>query len=174
MKTSHVIIGLAAILAGAIWTLSLAGRDERVIRKSFREAVQALEKSGPESPLAAAGRADTVAGVFVSHPDISLIADDRIPWPIPPTGSRAEIRSAVFHARATVDRLTLRVDDLSLQIRPDRAHATLSGTVRARAAVRGETGEMYQEFESDWIRLAEGWRVSAVRAVDAIRRPAAE
>ncbi|MDZ4198253.1 MAG: hypothetical protein U1E27_03110, partial [Kiritimatiellia bacterium] len=61
MNKKLIWAAVVAILAGGIFTLRLSGRDERIIRKTFRQAVSSMEKDGAESPVTAALRADSIA-----------------------------------------------------------------------------------------------------------------
>ncbi len=159
--------GIVLIAAGLVLWRVLPQSDERMIRSALRQAVRAVEKKGPENPVAAARRADRAAAVFAPEPDeagYGLGAG----WT-----HRSQVRAGLFRARAAVDRLSIRLSDVSVEVDPDGEQALLRGTARVSATGTGDLGSGREigEFESYWIRTEEGWRLARIRPVEAIRRP---
>ncbi len=157
---------LLALVAWAAWRMA-AQSDERIIRRTLRDAVQALEKNGPENPITAARRADRAAQIFVENPVFSgrgLNARWR---------SRTELRSGIFHARASVEQLSINLHDISISMEPSGDRAELNGTARIRGAgIDGSgRGQEFVEFATEWIKTPDGWRLAVLRRVEAIRHP---
>ncbi len=167
MKRYLLIGGMAlALIAVAAWRMS-ARSDERMIRRTLRDAVQALEKQGPENPVTAARRANRAARIFVETPVLSgrgLNARWR---------SRAELRSGIFHARAAAEQLSISLRDISITMDPSGERAELTGTARIRGERIGgsDRGREFVEFSSEWIKTPDNWRLKILRRVEAIRHP---
>ncbi len=158
------LIALAA-LGVAAWLL-LSQNDERIIRRALREAALALEKDGPENPIAAARRAERVAEILTANPAIAGFGMDAR-W-----NSRSEARSAIFHARAAAQRISVSLHDLSVTVDPSREQAIMTGTadVRGIAAQDRSAGREFVEFEAEWTKTPDGWRLAVLRRIEAVRR----
>jgi hypothetical protein len=164
LKARWIGAGLAA-LAALIWVVSLSGGDERALRKALRNITQDLEKEGPEKLWTAERRADRIARRFTEDPDVQSSLSGLS------FESRTDLRAMVFRARATAERIRARVDDVEIRVDPGRKTATLTGTARVTLTGSGETGDLFQEFETGWVREEDGWLIATVRMREAIRRP---
>ncbi len=162
----NVLWGVVALTAVVVVALFLLMRnDERRIRRAFREAVQVLEKDGPENPIVAARRAERATEILTDDPSIELFEmHGRFT-------SRSEARSSVFHARASAEQLSVRLHDVSVAVDDSRQQAVLTGTavVRGRSVHDRSGGREVVEFATEWIKTTDGWRMAVVRGVEAIR-----
>lgn len=168
MKRSWLIWVIGFGLVGVLAWRMLPRNDERAIRRNLRDAVQALEKDGPENPIAAARRAERAADIFVPNPIIEGRGLDAR-W-----RSRTELRSGIFQVRAAAERLSISLHDISVKIETSGEQAVLSGTARVRGAGthgRGSLEQEFVEFTTEWVKTPDGWRLAVLRRVDAIRNP---
>ena len=152
----------AAAAAAALWWL-LAPSDEQRIRREFDALVANAEKSGPESPLAAVGKAAEIADRFVEEPELQV---DVLPGS---TSTRAAVQSSVFQVRAMADSISIRVYDRTLQLAPDRRSARMRLSVRATGRAGGDSDHVIREFELGWVKAGGRWRIQSARTVEAIR-----
>lgn len=167
MKRSILWVGVGLVLvAWVAWRLAPRS-DERIIRRTLRDAVQALEKKGPENPVVAARRAERAAQIFVETPVFAGRGLDAR-W-----RSRTELRSGIFHARASAKRLSISLHDLSFSMDASGERAVLTGTARIRGeGIDGSgRGREFMEFATEWVKTPDGWRMEVLRRVEGIRPP---
>ena len=161
-KLIGVLVGVVAAGA-ALWWL-LAPGDEQRIQRELDALVANVEKSGPESPLAAVGKATEVADRFVEEPDLQV---DVLPGSAP---TREAVQSSVFQIRAMADSISLHLYDRALELAPDRRSAHMRLSVRATGRAGGDSDRVIREFELRWIKADGRWRIQSARTVEAIRR----
>lgn len=162
MQRMAMVLGLlvAAVAIGWwMWPVS----PERLILREFGTLVQDVTKPGPEGPVASAARAKEASERFVERPEIEF---DRLPGAVE---TRADLAAVVFHARAAFDSLAIATYDERVEIGPGGTSAVMRLSARATAVRAGDREADAREFELRWVRTAEGWRIAAARAVEAIR-----
>ena len=132
-------------------------RPEARLRRQIRRLAARMEKAGPESALAAAGRAREISDHFTQEPRLDIPMLPHVPH------RRSELTTGVFQARAMVESLRIRIHDLRVDLTGDgtEARMTLSATVTARMG--GDAERASRAFEIDWKLEGDGWRIAAVR-----------
>jgi hypothetical protein len=155
------ILLVAAAAAGAVWLLR--PNDRRAIEKRTRELAGRMEKRGPEGALAAAAAARGMADYFTLDARFSA---DFLPYS---AEGRDELVSAVFQVRTALDSLEIDLHGMETDVDGDRASMNLAA--RASARGRGQRDSLWREFDVEWVRTGEGWKISEARAVEPIRRP---
>ncbi len=159
-RTVGVLLVMIAVLAVRHYR-----QDHMQIRRGFDRMVELARKRGPESPIAAAARAERFSG---------WLADKVTVQDVPYAGTlagRNDVRAAFFQWRALADSIRLEVYDREVDVAPDHLSARLRATVIAEASGRLAGDELVREFEVDWRKIEGKWRVAAVRSVEAIRLP---
>ncbi len=150
----------AAVLVG--WLVS--DSDEARIRKGMARVMAAIEKTGPETPVAAVRRAGEAADEFMESCEVRI---DRAE--LGPVASRNELRQTVFRLRGMLDELRVSLHDESVELDPDGAAASQHFTARARARHQEATEEVVKEIAVLWQRTPDGWRIRSVGTIEAIR-----
>ncbi len=169
MVNRRTVMGAFILAAGAaavVWVLVwvLVPSDESRIRTAMADLVSAVEKTGPESPVASARRAERAAGWFLADCEVRI---DRAG--VGAVASRTELRQAVFQIRSALDDLRITLHDEAITVSPDRGTATLRFTARAAATHRALPESAVQEVETRWRRTPDGWRIQSVATVEGIR-----
>ncbi len=163
-RTLAIVLAAVALAAAvAVGVLARRDRDEARLRRELRNLAALVEKRGPESALAAARRARDVAALFAREARIDLPEAPFAP------GDRSDLAAAVFHARASVDRLSIRIHDIAVRLEPDRNRAHMEFSATATAASAHGSDRAHRAFELDWVREPDGWRIAAVRAARVLR-----
>lgn len=164
----NTLLGMVALVAlGAVAWRMLSQSDERIIRRTMREAALALEKDGAENPIVAARRAERVAEILTPTPVIVIGVGMDAHW-----RSRSEVRSAIFRARAAAEQIAVSLHDISVTVDPSREQAVLTGTARVRGVTQHDRseGREFIEFSTEWTKTPDGWRLAVLRRVEAVRR----
>lgn len=165
MVNRRTVIGAGMLAAGAAAVVWVAvPSDESRIRKAMADLLAAIEKTGPESPVATARRAERAAGWFLADCEVRI---DRAG--VGAVASRAELRQAVFQLRSALDDLRITLHDEDVAVSPDRGTATHRFTARAAARHRDLPESAVQEVEVRWSRTSDGWRIRSVGTVEGIR-----
>ncbi len=157
-----LLLVVAALALGAgLW---VRRGEEARLRRNIRKLTSQLEKSGPESALAAATRARSIADSFVAQPRFELPIVPYIPE------NRSELNSAIFQARSQVETLSIRIHDLAVHVAPDRQTAAMTLSATASVRMRSGAERASRAFEIDWRHEPDGWRIEAVRERQTLRR----
>lgn len=153
-----LILCAAVVVLAAVAAVRHHQRPEARLRRQIRRLAARMEKAGPESALAAAGRAREISDHFTQEPRFDIPMLPHVPH------RRSELTTGVFQARAMVDSLRIRIHDLRVDLSADAtaARMTLSVTVTARMG-GGDTERASRAFEVDWELESDGWRIDAVR-----------
>ena len=152
-------VAVAGAIAWARWN-----RDEARIARALADLVRNAGKDGREGAVAAAARAQAVADAFAEEAETTT---DLLPVAV---NGRSEIASAVFQSRAAFDAIRIELYDRTLELDGPRGAATMRLTAVAHLGREGATERVVREFELDWSREPEGWRVRAARTVAPLRR----
>lgn len=156
-----LLVAASAITAG-IWSYN---RDEMKLKRAILRVAEQAEKSAPESPIFAAGRADGIAGSFVETPEFEITGVE-----IPSTIARGELRAQIYYFRENLDRLEIRIDDVSAAIAPDHLSATQTFTARVTASGRAAEESGVREVRIFWAKTDEGWKIRRIEASEGFRR----
>lgn len=164
VKTRALVIALAALGAAVAAGWLLRPTDEARIRRALADLVAAVGKSGPESPVAAARRAERAAGWFLPDCEVRIERAG-----LGTVATRGELRQAIFQARAAMDSLRIGLHDQSVTVSADRSGAVHGFTARAEAVHRGDPESAVQEVRIQWRRTPDGWRIRSVSTIEGIR-----
>lgn len=164
MKT-RVLLGVSAVLGAALvagWLLRPT--DEARIRRSLADLVAEVEKDAPESPVAAARRAERASRWFLPDCEVRI---ERAGFGT--VATHGELRQAVFQARSALDSLRIALYDQDVAVAADRTNAVHRFTARAEVRHRGDPESAVQEVRIQWRHTPGGWRIRSISTVEGIR-----
>jgi hypothetical protein len=154
MKLWMVIL-LALLLAAVAWfaVTRRSGRDERLVRRQFAALERVVSKQKEESPVAAAGRAQTCVALFADPCEVLTQVDF-----LSGSFSREEIAQQLFYGRSQFRHVALEFHDLRVEFPSPRTascivSATLQGDTHGGDAIR-EVHEVHgtlTKVDSDWL-----------------------
>lgn len=164
MNTRVWIVASLALGAAVAVGWLVRPSDEARIRRALSDLIAEVGKAGPESPVAAARRAERASGWFLPDCEVRIERAG-----LGTVATRGELRQAIFQARAALDSLRIGLHDQDVAVSPDRAGAVHRFTARAEAVHRGDPESAVQEVRVQWLRTPDGWRIRSVSTVEGIR-----
>ena len=160
----RIAVLLLAMAAVAVWVRSYT-RDEAKLKRALMELVEVAAKSGPESPVAAAGRAERIISHFSETPEIEITGVEN-----PSAVSRRELRSLIYGFRENLERLEIHIDDISTTVATDRATATQIFTARVTVVGSAMEDSGIRETHIAGTREDDGWKIRRIEATEGFRR----
>ena len=163
--TALILIVLIALGIG-LW-LWLRPTDENLIRARFGKLSELVSKNTREGAIPAVTRAKEAASLFTEK---SSFAVDGLDWMAGPF-TREKLSANMFRSRSMFDKITLSLDDLELEIDPEKGSAkifltaVLSGTLKDGRAVRE-----VRELECNMVKTDEGWLFDSFRVRQIIKK----
>lgn len=158
----------AALLVGAIFgatALYWRGRDERLVRKTFRQLAELVSKETGENPLAGAVRSGKIGSMFtdgcaIVAPEASLSG----------TYSAREVSEAAMRGRSFFSSLTLRLYDLDVSLAGGtEAVVGLSVRLRGSFATGGRMDEAH-EFSCTLRKISGDWLFVRAEKVEVLKK----
>ncbi len=171
IETRHLLVTAlllaVLILAGiGIWYY-LRPTDEKLIRERFGKLSELVSKTGKEGAIPAAGKAKAAAALFSEK---STFTVDGLDWMAGPF-NRSALSGNIFRSRAMFDTVRLSLDDLDLEIDPEKGTAkvfltaSLTGTLKDGKSVRE-----VRELESRLSKTEEGWLFESFKVREIIKK----
>lgn len=163
--TVLILIVLAALGVG-LW-LWLRPTDENLIRARFGKLSELVSKNTREGAIPAVTRAKEAASLFTEK---SSFAVDGLDWMAGPF-TREKLSANMFRSRSMFDKIGLSLDDLELDIDPEKGTAkvfftaVLSGTLKDGRAVRE-----VRELECNMLKTDEGWLFDSFKVRQIIKK----
>lgn len=161
----RIAVALVLVLAMIAFHVWFTFRDRWAIERSVRRLARLVAKDGPEPDLEALARARQISLFFTPTLEI------RLPPYAPEIRDRQELAALAHQARASADAISIHIYDMATIVSRDRREATLSLTARGTVRRGPQEDSDVRELEIQWVRAADGWKISAVREVVAIRPP---
>ena len=161
------LLFLGALLAGGLLfaLLLLRGGDEARLRRALHELAAQMGKSDTESLIAAATRAERIASRFAEQ-NIHINVEGAPEF----SGSRDDIKAAVYQFRSQVQSLELSILDLATEIAPGGAAATQRFTAHAHAVTSVAEDHGIRNVRVDWVKADKEWRIQSVEATEGLKR----
>lgn len=139
--------------------------DRRRIDRRLDELREAVEKSGPESALAAVASARAVTELFAEPFEVRAEAVGFS------TRDRRQLMRWVHRYRSTAEHISMRIDRESLAVSGEHGRASLIAAFAFRSGgPLGDSSERYR-VQVNWKEESDGWRIDYVDLLEIVDGP---
>jgi len=145
------LLTVGVVIGAWLWTIFFPS-PEKIVRRRLAQVAEDVSFNANESPLAALGKTQKLAGLFNTNVDVEVDLPERSQHSV---ATRDEIMQAAAGAHTEASDLSVKFLDLNVTLAADKQSATADLTVEARAAGKDSfTQEMKFTFEKiggDWL-----------------------
>jgi len=165
VKAKHIIVGGAVLAAGVIAFYVFWQSEEAKIKRQFKSIEKKIEKTGGESPIVSAAKANRIREVCVETLKIHA----------PPHSSPREIQvgelsGVIFRARSRYSEISLKFYDFVIDF-----PAKHTARVKLTASMKGKltTGELVEdlhELKCELQKIEDDWRLKEIEIVEVLKK----
>lgn len=150
------------VVAGAIY---MHGRDERVIRRTWRQLVQQGQGKGPQNLLQSATRATGMLAFFATGAVIEIGA------PYPMLIERGELPALLQRAWTYADSIEINRRGEDLSWGTSRETAIMEAAIELSVTVDQRRESGLESYRIYWQKDGRSWRISRIERMAIIRKP---
>ncbi|HMP76533.1 MAG TPA: hypothetical protein PKE12_09570 [Kiritimatiellia bacterium] len=158
-----IIVAILVALAVSLIALQMQGRDERAIRRQFKELVRLCEKRPGQGMLRSIAGAGDIRGYFTSNAVIQLGR----PYPLRPTPR--ELAALVARVHVEIESLSIAVHGVEFLPLTESDAREFRTAVELKAVRQGRSESHLDEYRLRWEREDGEWRIAAARADSTIQ-----
>ena len=165
VKTKHIIVGGAILAAGIIAFYVFWLSEEAKIKRRFKFVEKKIEKTGQESPIVSAAKANRIREVCaetlkIHAPAYSFSRDL-------PSG---ELSGIVFSTRSRYSEISLNFYDFVIDIPgKDTAQVNVTASMKGKLTT-GELVEDLHELKCKVQKIEDNWRLEEIEIVEVLKK----
>jgi hypothetical protein len=165
VKTKHIIICGAVLAAGIIALYVFWLSDEAKIKRKFKFVEEKIEKTGQESPIVSAAKANRIREVCAEKFKIHAPAysfSREIP--------SSELSGIVFSTRSRYSEILLKFYDFVIDIAgKDTAQVNVTAGMKGKLTT-GELVEDLHELKCKMQKIEDNWRLEEIEIVEVLKK----
>ncbi len=165
MKPQGRLLTVGLLVTLVLSALYLHGRDERVIRRTWRQLVQQGQSAGPQNLLQSATRATGLLSFFATGAVIEVGA------PYPMLIERGELPALLQRAWSYTDAIEINRRGEDILWGTSKDTALMEATVELAVTLEQRRESGVESYRIHWQKDGRSWRISRIERMAIIRKP---